>query len=234
MRRFLLAAVTVLVVATASAQERRLRFGIKGAATVSSSSVMDSWLGRAALKTFIGYSYGFFMEIPLANVLSLQPEVLVSTRGFGIKWDTQDSYENSIAIIKNKLYNKYIDLPVIMKVYVTNNLSLDVGPQFGFAVRGYTSGKIIGDKTINEDYEGNKSISVIGEKMYSKFDFALSFGVTYNVKKVFFNVRYNFGLTNAFKESKSEYLNAQNVYRYWSETYNSKVYCFQFGMGYRF
>ena len=62
-----------------------------------------------------------------------------------------------------------------MKVYVTKNLSLDVGPQFGFAVRGYTSEKVIGDKNINEDYEGNKSISVIGKKRYSKFDFALSF-----------------------------------------------------------
>ena len=234
MRRFLFVAVAVLTVATASAQERKLSWGIKGAATISSSSVTDSWLGRAVLKTFIGYSYGLFMEIPLAGAVSLQPELLVSTRGFGIKWDAPEGDGSTVSIVKNKLYNKYIDLPVILKVYVTNNLSLDVGPQFGFAVRGYTSGKIIGSEYINEDYDSNKSISVSGKKMYSKFDFALSFGVTCNVKNVFFNARYNFGLTNAFKDSKFEYLNEQDDYRYWSETYNSKVYCFQLGMGYRF
>jgi opacity protein-like surface antigen len=90
-----------------------------------------------------------------------------------------------------------IEIPVMAKVYVAQGLSLQAGPQLGFIVGG--------------DIAKNARKSV---------NFGLNFGAGYELPEVgvFFDARYNLGLSNISKLTNS----------------TLKTKGFQVGIGYRF
>ena len=90
----------------------------------------------------------------------------------------------------------YINIPVMLKYYVTSKLSVDFGPQLGFNV--YHKCTI---KSIKTDYKETMSL----KDSTKSIDFGLGLGVTYNfTENVFVQARYTLGLTNAI-ENKVEW-----------------------------
>lgn len=75
----------------------------------------------ANMKT--GFHVGGFVTTAFGN-LAVQPEILISTKG--AKWE-----EASVETYTNLLY---IDVPILLKFYMTENINLHLGPQFGFLI----------------------------------------------------------------------------------------------------
>ena len=119
----------------------------------------------------IGINGGAVIEIPLSEKFALQPEVLFSMQGLRAE--------------QNSGFNlNYINIPIMAKYYISQGLSLQAGPQLGILVSS------------NTEFNG---VKVDSKDIMSSIDLGVNFGAGYQLSSgIFFDVRYNLGLTNVF------------------------------------
>jgi hypothetical protein len=133
----------------------------------------------------LNYQAGLLMENRFHPHFGISPEVVFAAQGGQEKAD--DGSEMGGFIRSDKHYHtNYINVPVMLKYYPTQDFSIDFGPQVGFNVYSkYTMGKH--EATNYKD----KTKAV---------DFGLGLGCTYNLdKNVFIQLRYTLGLTRVFE-----------------------------------
>ena len=164
------------------------QFGVKGGVNISTltSDDFDDPDSRTS------FNAGVFLEIPLNDRFSIQPEVLYSEQGFTIKQNDQDNLFDTDENYEYQL--SYIQVPIMAKVYLVKGLNIEVGPQFGFKV--------------NEEFDfqpttDDGDIEIEDEDSYIKdFDTSVAFGAGYKFDNgLFFNARYTLGLTNIFEDN---------------------------------
>ncbi|MFC5045660.1 porin family protein [Aquimarina hainanensis] len=149
---------------------------------------------RAGFKTGVNYSnltgdisnpegrvrmhLGAVIEFPIVNRFFAQLELFYSAQGAIV----------DIATVENKISLNYLSLPIISKYYVTENISLETGPQFSLLSTAKNSA--------TEDADNDFFDQV------NSFDFSWGIGASYRLESgLFFQGRYVLGLTNINKES---------------------------------
>ena len=172
-------------------------FGVKGGvnfATVNGEDI-DSPDSRTS------FHVGVVGEFPLNDFIAIQAEALYSGQGFKTNIDGgllggEDKVEYQL---------NYINVPVLGKFYVTDGLSLEVGPQFNFKVGEEIDTDANSD---SGDYETNRAES---------FDFGFAGGLTFQTDAGFFAYgRYYQGVTDVIENT------------------NAKNSVFQLGVGFKF
>lgn len=114
---------------------------------------------------------GVVVEYPISSTFFLQGELLYSAQGF-----TSESEEGDIDVGLN-----YLNLPFLGKLFVTNNIAIETGPQFGL-LSNITSMDVEDDSQLFDSFDD--------------FDLSWIAGVSYKLKSgMFFQLRYNLGLT---------------------------------------
>ena len=183
------------------------QFGIKGGMNVASIS-KDGTLSDTSSK--IGFNAGVFMNAPLAENFSIQPEVLYNDLGSKITYGQNDnnSYSTNLG---------YISVPVMFQYNATPEFYLEAGPQFSFLVNAN-----------NKLKDGNNNILVndwtkLAKDNLNTFDFGLGLGAGYYFTPQFgLTARYVAGMTKIGKDD--------NVY---GQPYkDSKNNVFQVGLAY--
>lgn len=121
-----------------------------------------------------GFHVGVLAEIFINEKFSVQPELLYSAQGTAFKQEG----------IELKLNMDYINIPIMAKYYVMDGLNIQAGPQVGFLVKSE-----LGDL---DSKDSTQSV-----------DFGINLGAGYELPMgVFFDARYNLGLTKTNKEDK--------------------------------
>lgn len=169
--------VTVSLHAQSSKREEGIKIGFKGGLNVSNfiSSDIDDQSFRTS------FHIGFVSEIMVSDKVSFQPELLYSGQG-NVSPETKQKYS-------------YINVPLMLRYYFMENLSVDAGPQLGFLVDAFSRGN-----------NGNADI-----EDQNVFDIALGVGATYELKNnIFFQGRYNLGLLNVNGGDSSDTFKYQN------------------------
>ncbi|WP_108804390.1 porin family protein [Aquimarina sp. Aq107] len=143
------------------------RAGFKGG--VNYSSILgdaDDTSGRVRIHL------GALVEYPISSTFYIQGELLYSAQG----------YKAEVAGQEQKISLNYISLPIVTKFYVTEKISLETGPQFSILT---TVG--------NDDVADNDPFF----DAFNDFDFSWAVGAGYKLESgLFFQLRYNLGLTN--------------------------------------
>ena len=98
-------------------QGQSLKFGLK--AGLNYANLTGSEIKTEAITN---YHAGVVVEVKLFEGLALQPELIYSTQGATFKTVSQD--------FKNEL--GYITIPVMVKINLSQSLTLELGPQAGF------------------------------------------------------------------------------------------------------
>ncbi len=120
MKKLVLIAL-VLFSMIAGAQEKFLRFGVKGGVNFSN---INGNVEEIDFKSRSSYHFGALVEVRLFENLTIQPELLYSVQGAKV--------ESGNAGVDDVDF-KYLTIPVMMKFYlISEKLSLEVGPQFAF------------------------------------------------------------------------------------------------------
>ena len=185
------------------------QFGIKAGMNVASIS-KDGTLSDTSSK--IGFNAGVFMNAPLAENFSIQPEVLYNDLGSKITYGQNDnnSYSTNLG---------YISVPVMFQYNATPEFYLEAGPQFSFLVNAN-----------NKLKDGNNNILVndwtkLAKDNLNTFDFGLGLGAGYYfTPQLGLTARYVAGMTKIGKDD--------NVY---GQPYkDSKNNVFQVGLAYKF
>ncbi|MCW4452707.1 PorT family protein [Kaistella sp. BT6-1-3] len=164
------------------------QFGIKAGMNVSSLSTEE---GLDDQKSKIGFNAGVFMNAPLAENFSIQPELLYSQYG--------DKANATIAGNEYSYSRKldYVTLPVMFQYNATPSFYLEAGPEFGLLVsaknkvKNETSGQTISESdNYKDDLNG--------------FNFGLGLGAGYYfTPNVGLTARYVAGFTDIYKDGQN-------------------------------
>ena len=209
MKKMVFTAVAVLVFGLTNAQDAvkatsEVKFGAKGG--VNFANVVGDDAGDANM--FVGFNAGFFVEIPVTDKLTIQPEILYSAQGS--KSEGPLVIDGSLYDVKATMKLNYINIPVMFKYNVVEKFSLEAGPYVGFL----TTAKM------KVDVDGYGSATEDMKDLVKSTDFGVALGMNYDFSDVIFaNVRYQGGLTQIGDTGEGD---------------NIKNSVFQLGLGFRF
>lgn len=196
-RTFLVVALFALITFSANAQAS-FRLGIKGGlnfANFDASSVGQTYDSRT------GYHVGAFATVKLTK-FAIQPEFIYSVQG---------SELSDITLSPNGIKQdfSYLNIPVLLKLYLALGLNLQIGPQFGFLMNAKSEGDIveqfIGANDLKDAYKGSDVSLALGA------GWDMPFGLT-------IDARYNLGLSKindnvVIPESKNQVFQVSLGYR---------------------
>lgn len=191
MKKLFLAIIAFVWVTAAHAQTE-ITIGPKlGWNITNISNISDS-------KNKMSVSVGGFAEFKFNDYVALQPELLYSRQGFRMKDGD----------VKTKVRVNYLNIPILAKLYVLEGLSVDLGPQLGFALNGKSKTKVSGTTVKSKITNINTC------------DVSFVVGLSYEYEEFMVSARYNIGLTNVIDKDDAGG--------------NNKNHVFQLSVGYRF
>lgn len=103
-----------LIGVSANAQDFQL--GVKGGVNFASLNSDD-----LNYESNTGYNAGLFLKLKFTKI-AIQPEVMWSVQGADL----------TLAGVENTFKYSYVNIPILLKLYLVSGLNLFVGPQFGF------------------------------------------------------------------------------------------------------
>lgn len=124
--------MAVVLTATFANAQKDMKFGVKGG--LNSFTVTN----QTGAKSKIAFQLGGFAEFKVSDKFSVQPELMFTSQG--AKGDLAT------------LNLSYINIPVIAKYYVTEELSLQAGPQIGFLMSAKSDDTDVKDQLKSMDY----------------------------------------------------------------------------------
>lgn len=162
-----------------------LTFGVKGGASIYKLT------GKSFKDEFsFGYHVGAFATLGLGGKLSLQPEVLFNQ----VNTDTSSNYSSVYQFNKvDKVQLKYLSIPVLLNVNVSNLLALQVGPQFGILI------------------DQNKNMLQNGQEAFKKGDLSMLGGVQLKLLKFRVYGRYAVGLNDISNIGNKDEWKSQSI-----------------------
>ena len=158
------------------------RFGLKAGLALA------NWRGQgvSGTKSNVGFQVGGLARIDINDLLSLQPELLYSQKG----------YNSEANGLKTKSTLSYVDLPLLLRVNA-GNLFFEAGPQLGYLVAR------------NVTLSGTMSVTGSGTSGLSKFDAGYIAGLGYQfASSLNLGLRYNGGLTSVDERRKAKVYNS--------------------------
>lgn len=151
----------MMVAVTGAYAQAQLAIGVKGGLNFAKLDVED-----VSAKNRTGFHGGAFALIKLTKI-GIQPEIIFSQQGSKFTFDGQD-YKSNFS---------YVNIPVMLKLYLVAGLNLQAGPQFGFL----TSAKVDGDDV---------------KDLYKKSDVSVGLGAGWDLPfGLTVDARYNLGIS---------------------------------------
>ena len=204
----LLITLTIFGLTQANAQN----FGFKGGYNYSSFN--GDVAKDNTLKGLSGFYVGALLELPLGDVISLQPEVIYSRQG--AVWEQKDI----LGEFKKDFKLDYLNIPVMAKVNL-GPLFLQGGVQFGF---------LVGKPEVSYTRGAQRISQKLDKDAYASFDFGVGAGLGVNLSQHFFvEARYTHSLTNALDPDNNSLKNAHI-----SDDNNFKNAVLSLGLGVKF
>ncbi len=172
------------------------QFGVKGGMNVSSLSD-DATLSDQESK--IGFNAGVFMNAPIAENFSIQPELIYNNLGSKVYLSEVDvngtTYRNEYA-----RHLDYITVPVMFQYNATPNFYLEAGPQFGFLVNAKDK-----FKNSTNGSTDNATIVALDKDNFHTFDFGIGLGAGYYfTPNLGLTARYTAGLSDIMKDNPGD------------------------------
>lgn len=171
MKKIVLSLLAFAAMGLSANAQQVVKFGPKAGVNLSNLSGGDA----DNLDMKVGFHVGAFAEIFFTDKFALQPELLYSTQGAKGEisgGDFEAKYD-------------YINIPIMAKYYVIDNLAVEAGPYVGFLM-----------KAENELSGSTLSFSGDVKDEMKSVDFGLGFGASYSLDNGFFaGARYSLGLS---------------------------------------
>ncbi len=187
------------------------QFGVKGGVNVASLSKTE---GMEEQKAKVGFNAGVFMNMPIAESFSFQPELLYSQMG-------EKSTETYSEVVGGETYSykstgsinlDYVTLPLMFQYNATPSFYLEAGPELGLLV----SGKAKGDETVTSPL-GTTTSSYsedLDKDQMNTFNIGVGLGAGYYfTPNIGITARYVAGFTDIAKDRPSGDAVKNNVFQ---------------------
>lgn len=194
MKKIILSIASIIIGSVSYAQDSKSNtgFGIKGGVNFT-NLYTDDVNDNNMLTSF---NVGVFATLPLTSNLAIQPEVNFSRKGAELV------YDNLFASGTAKFKLNYIEVPVLLKINITDNFNIHAGPYLAYLINAQVTNESSGGSF---DFEEN-----FDNDDFEKFDYGLSGGLGFDFTSISIGARYNYGLATIGKERTI----AGNSYRF--------------------
>jgi outer membrane protein OmpA-like peptidoglycan-associated protein len=125
MKKFLLAVMGVLIIMTAQSQNKKhytVSGGVLGGGNLAELS-KDFGPSNIDYGTKLGYAFGAFLNFPLSDKVSLEPQLVFTGNKF-----TPDG--SATGAFSGKYHS--VTIPVLLKIHTGRNFAFTAGPQLNF------------------------------------------------------------------------------------------------------
>jgi hypothetical protein len=166
----------IVMAGSFAAANAQISYGVKGGLNVANIGGEDVDDNKAKL----GFHLGGFVNVPVAERISVQPELVFSAQGAKFEGDSKYNLD-------------YLNVPVLARYTIPSGFFAETGPQLGFLVSA--KAKNDGDKTNVKDY-------------FKKTDFSWALGVGYLMQSnMGVSARFNLGLSKLDEDGQSKVFN---------------------------
>ena len=202
--------VTALLCLQLAAQEKQFQIGIKGGWNLAD---LNNDFPEFKLTSINAFHFGLVAKKQLTNQWSLAAELQYSRKG------GQEAEDLNFGMITENDYEvrfDYLTLPILAS-YHFENFSIDAGIEFGQRINLKVSGSNIDNFVIAESLWENK------------FDWGPVVGLSYQIKPLFFSVRYIHGLNDLSGDIQFTDVNGEPIPSLTGGRYRNSV--FQVSLG---
>lgn len=174
------------------------KLGLNVTHLMLSGEASEGLKGNNGMK--ISSHFGGFAEIIFSDYFSLQPELLYTVKGSTFKKEVVDEYKSAYVY-------KYISIPILVKYYVTKDISIEGGPQFSYLL----SAKNVEVKGVFSTPIGAEAAAVELKKDMKPIDLGFALGGSYFTKSgIYLGIRYEFGILDVSKPLDESDLSIRN------------------------
>ena len=175
----------IIIAVCGFSQVRAQNFGVKAGYNYSTLSGETSSI--STIEGLSGFYIGGLVELPISNMLSIQPELIFSRQGVALRQGLEKSGIR-IEINNADIRLDYLNIPVMAKVNL-GPLFLQGGVQFGF---------LVSKPKVNR-LTNTSLFPLLDKDSYNSFDFGVGAGLGFNLnRRLFVEARYTHSLTNVF------------------------------------
>ena len=208
--------------AISSAQAQDIRFGLRAGANYSNLS--GNIKNEDTYNNKVGFLGGVMLNVPLLadDLLSIQPEILYSQKGFENKPTEFSSVLGKQKREGNVNYN-YIDVPLLLKFKALGFVA-EAGPQYSYLLSSNNETKTtttptVGSPTVSETKDKNDVSGL------NRNELGYLAGVGYEATNgLSLNLRYTGAFSDFVKSDNSTYFNG--------DLKNARHSAFQLSLGY--
>lgn len=152
--------------------QAQFALGLKGGLNIAKFDISQ---GTSNIDNRTGYHGGAFALIKFAK-FGIQPEILFSKQGSEFNINA-DKFEANF---------DYINIPILVKLYLVAGLNIQAGPQFGFLTTSEIKSTVAGITTTED----------VKDQLDKKSDTSLAIGAGWDLPfGLTVDARYNFGLS---------------------------------------
>ena len=185
-RRKILGAIAIIIATSfsvnAQSNDSNAEFGVKGGVNFSNMYTEDVDDNNV----LTSFNAGLYVKLPITDMIAIQPELLYSRKGAEL------SYNNLFATGTAKFKLNYIELPVLLKLNLTDNFNIHAGPYLAYLVNAQVT---------NENDNGSLDFeNTLDNEDFNKFDYGVSGGIGFDFDSFSIGARYNYGLQTVGKE----------------------------------
>jgi len=174
--------------------------GMRGDAVNSLKNLLDFSNGMVSTSNLTGFFAGAYVSVPVDNVISIQPGLYYSQKGYQLKGALNLKGMDFLgANAKAILQSQYIDIPLLLNANV-GGLQIFAGPQISYLVKSElrTTAGLLGVNLLNS------KLDATGQ--FNRWDAALTGGIGYKFSNgLNLTASYDYGLSkvDANKNLKS-------------------------------
>ena len=163
------------------------KYGLKVGGNIS-SLVTNSDEGVKNPTTSMGFGFagGFYMQIPINNNISINPEILYSQKSSSFEYDYVYDYvinQRDYYSSKSSITLSYVELNPTLSYLASYNLSLNIGPSIHYMI----SSKHEYEQTLTDREDETTSPEILADGVFDEqsLDIGLNAGLSYYLNENF-------------------------------------------------
>jgi len=200
MNRFSLALFFIISAFITQSTYAQVRFGVKAGVNAS-----NFHLDAVTFDSLIGYQAGLTADLSLSSRFSIQPSLVINSKGSSTDLDIRDSTGQREAVTRAIFRLLYAEIPVLLLYKGSLGKSWrwygGVGPYAGIGITGKfkTDSDILEDQKIEFTFKKRGTYTV---NTYKRMDYGLNAAIGAERGRMQFGINYSHGLTSMNPEDR--------------------------------
>ena len=163
------------------------KYGLKFAGNISSLLTnSDEGIKNPTTSMGFGFAGGFYMQIPINNNISINPEILYSQKSSSFEYDYVYDYDinqRDYYSSKSSITLSYVELNPTLSYLASYNLSLNIGPSIHYMI----SSKHEYEQTLTNREDETTSPEILADGVFDEqsLDIGLNAGLSYYLNENF-------------------------------------------------